>query len=417
MALDLYGHAVIGCRKIIRVLEVFSIQIGLKVPHHTTIRQWIVRYGCHSLETPLEQADDWLSIGDLTICIGKLKCLAILGVRMSHLESRADMTLSHKDVEVLGLYPTEKSTGEFIEEAFEDSAQRVGGEFLACIVDQGSDIKMGVRLFKQNHCDVKILHDISHKLSNVLEHELKNDTMWSEYIQQLNMTRKRAFQTELAVLMPKKQREKARFMDISNDVQWPDRIRKSKSDGHMTSISEKRYQDYFGWMDRFVISLDEWNAMVNILNFIKDTVRRYGISKDIYAYLEMVISEAAINEERLQKFSTKALSAVSAEVEKLNEGQTMICSTEVIESIFGKFKAINECLQGITSNVLGMCSFIGRVKTIDEIKAVMEKCSVKKAQAFIKEKFGQTLCGLRKVFFPSSKRTEFDMSNSVASTA
>jgi len=73
---------------------------------------------------------------------------------------------------------------------------------------------MGARLFQQNHSIVELLHDISHKLSNVMEHELKNDKNWSAYLQELNMTRRRVFQTELSALMPKKQREKARFMDI-----------------------------------------------------------------------------------------------------------------------------------------------------------------------------------------------------------
>ena len=143
MSLDLHGHATVGCRKIVRILEVFANNIELPVPHHTTIRQWIIRNGCHCLQSPLEKADDWISIGDLTISVGKLKCLAILGVRMNQLDTRGDLTLSHKDVEVIGLYPTEKSTGKFVEMAYEDSAKRIGGDFLANVLDQGSDIKNG----------------------------------------------------------------------------------------------------------------------------------------------------------------------------------------------------------------------------------------------------------------------------------
>ena len=101
----MHGHATIGCRKIIRVLEVISKHSNLSVPHHTTVRQWVIRYGCYNLQTPLEHANDWISIGDLTISVGKLKCLAILGVRMSYLKLREDLTLSHKDVEILGSFP------------------------------------------------------------------------------------------------------------------------------------------------------------------------------------------------------------------------------------------------------------------------------------------------------------------------
>lgn len=391
-----------------RILEVFANQIDLDIPHHTTIRLWVIRYGCYSLQIPLDQADDWLSVGDITVSVGKTKCLVVLGVRMKHLESSENLILTHADVEVLGLYPTEKSTGEFVKEAFEDSVKRIGGNFLAFILDQGSDIKKGAKLFQQTHPDVKILHDIAHKLSNVVEFELKNDEKWSEYIQQLNMTRKRVYQTELAALMPKKQREKARFMDIGHDVHWPERIKNSKANGYLDCISEERFKDYLGWMEGFTLSLDEWGFIENVGEFIKSTIRTNGLSIDVYNYIQMFLDEVAIEGERLQKFCSRVLHAVWEEVVKLDVGQMLICSTEIIESIFGKYKAINEGLHGITSNILGICTFVGRKKTISEIVEAMEKCSVKSAAAFIRQKFGATIDYLRKKFFPTKKRTKFD---------
>lgn len=398
-------------------MKVFASQIGSKIPDHTTIRQWLLRFGCQNLQSPLEKADDWVSIGDLTIGMGKLKCLVILGLRMSILETRNDLTLSHRDVEVIGLYPTEKSTGKFIGGAYEDSAERVGGNFLANVLDQGSDIKMGARLFQKNHSTVKLLHDISHKLSNIMEHELKDDKNWSAYIQQLNMTRKRVYQTELSALMPKKQREKARFMDISYLVYWPERIKGSKAKGFLSSISEDRYKDYMGWIDGFIILLDQWSFMVSTVKLIKETVRIYGYSMDVYIYLKMIFDEAAIEEECLQKFVIKCLNTLFEEVEKLDEGQTLIGSTEIIESTFGKYKAINEGLHGITGNILGICTFIGREKNAKDIQEAMEKCSVKKATEFMKQKFGQTLSSLRKRFFPGFKRTKFDSNKEMVLTA
>jgi hypothetical protein len=359
LSLGLHKHATVGCRKIARILEVFSSQIGLSIPHHTTIRQWIIRQGCHSLQRPLKKADDWISIGDLTISAGKLKCLAILGVRMNQLKTRKDLTLSHKDVEVIGLYPTEKSTGKFVEEAYEDSAKRIGGNFLANILDQGSDIKMGARLYQQSHPKVKILHDISHKLSNVMEHTLSNNKSWSAYVQQLNKTRRRVYQTELSALMPKKQREKARFMDIGYLVNWPDRIIRSKLNGGLRSISEGRYQDYLGWIDKFTPLLDQWKSMVGIVKLIKETVRKYGYSMDVYTYLKMMFDEAAIEKEQVQEFILKCLNTLYEEVVKLDAGQTLIGSTEVIESVFGKYKAINEGLHGVTGSILGISTFVG----------------------------------------------------------
>ncbi len=394
-------------------MKVFANWIDLKIPHHTTISQWIIRLGCQTLQAPLEKANDWTAIGDLTIGQGKLKCLAILGVKMSLLEKRNNLTLSHKDVEVIGLYPTEKSNGKFIEKAYEDAKERIGGNFLANVIDQGADIKKGAILFQQAHPKLKLLHDISHKLSNIMQHELENDKIWSLYIQQLTMTRRRVYQTELAALMPKRQLEKARFIDVGYLVHWASRIKRSKSQGCLNSISEVRYQDYFGWIDSFIISLDQWEAMVSIVNLIKETVRDYGYSRAIYNYLKMILNKAAVKGEPLRNFIVKCLNTVLEEVKKLNRGQTLIGSTEVLESIFGKYKAINEGLQGITGKILGICTFVGREKSGEHICEALEKCSVKKAAEFVKQKFGQTICALKKSFYPRIKKTKFDIEQEV----
>jgi hypothetical protein len=50
----------------------------------------------------------------------------------------------------------------------------------------------------------------------------------------------------------------------------------------------------------------------------------------------------------------------------------LIGSTEVIESVFGKYKSIIEGLRGITRNILGICTFVGRKKNVQEIKESME---------------------------------------------
>ncbi len=150
-----------GCRKISRVFQVINQQ----GPHHTTIRQWIIRNGCYVLNASLEKGGDWVVIADLTIDIGKMKCLGIVEVRMSRLKD--DLTLNHQDVEILGLHPVNKSNGLIILAALEEARERLGEDFLAIVTDQGPDIKKGAKLFSDKYPNTKILHDIPHKLAIV----------------------------------------------------------------------------------------------------------------------------------------------------------------------------------------------------------------------------------------------------------
>jgi hypothetical protein len=285
---------------------------------------------------------------------------------------------------------------------------------LATILDQGSDIKRGANQFRQNHPKVKLLHDISHKLSLVMEYELKDDPQWSDYIKLITLTRKRVYQTELAAIMPQRQREKARFMDIGHLVEWPDRIHKSKRNGLLSIIAEERCQDYLGWINGFTEQLEEWKIMVGTVNMFKNTVREFGISQDVYLYLKIYLEEPAIEGDRLRNFILNVLGTVKEEVDKLDEGQTLICSTEVLESGFGKYKLINEGSQGITGSIVGMAAFVGKEPNINDIKEVMESCSVKAALEWIRQRFGKTIASLRKRFCSNKKGTNFDSRQDMA---
>ena len=52
-------------------------------PAANTGQNWILRIGLYELNRPKEMADDWVLILDHTIQIGKVKCLIVVGFRLS----------------------------------------------------------------------------------------------------------------------------------------------------------------------------------------------------------------------------------------------------------------------------------------------------------------------------------------------
>lgn len=403
LSMDLYREASIGYQTISNVIKVISKQL-ISIPHYSTVRLWITRAGCYTLNKPIERGQDWVAIGDLTIDVGKVKCLAILGTRMNKLESRGDYILSHEDVVLLGLHPTEKSTGEFNYDSFTETLK---GDFQALVIDQGSDIKMGARLFSNNNPNIKIIFDIAHKLSLIVEHELKNDPIWKSYTQKLTETGRLLAQTEFAALKPGNQRSKARFMDVGYLIRWRSKISEIKEKGHLDSVKEERYQKYFGWLPEYKSITDIFEFMAGTVDFVKGILRKFGLSRETFLYIKMFFetSDATVNE-RLSLFVKKVVVSVEEECKKLDEGQILICSTEVLESVFGKFKAvINSGHQGITSNILGIATLVGPKRTREEVKEAMEGCSVKTLKKWVADKIGTTLGSIRHRFF---KETKFD---------
>jgi hypothetical protein len=402
--------ATLGCSKVAATLRVIFGEIGKKTPHHTTIRNWMIRNGCYNLKKPIEKSDDWIAIADVTIGLGKLKCLAILGVQMSKLKKRTDYTLNHKNVEILGLHLTEKATGEFAYKSFEETRNRIGFDFLGAVTDQGPDIRNGGKQFQGYHPNTVIIHEIPHKMSLVMERTLKDDVMWTEFTKKIAETKRFIQQTELAAMLPPNQRSKARFMDIGYILDWPERVLEAKKSGRLDSIPEGRYQQYFGWIKEFLSPISNWKFMVGALDMIKGICREHGLSHDTYEYLRLFFAEASssIDDDALKEFLKNALKAVEEESRKLKEGEVMLCSTEVLESIFGKYKELNYGSQGINGNILGLATFVGPELTEQTVKEAMEGCSTNSGINWIKQKVGNTLGSLRHRFFREIKGTKFD---------
>ncbi len=406
LALDLYGQATLGCSKVAAVLKVIFKGIIKRTPHRTTVRNWFIRNGLHNLEKPIQTSDDKVAIGDITISLGKLKCLAIFGARQSKLEQRENYTLSHQDVEILGLYVTEKATGDFVQQSFEEAHNRIRTDFIGIVIDQGGEMKKGCRQYQNKHTSSVIIHDIKHKMSLVMEHALKENFVWIEFNKKMLETRRLIQQTEFAAMAPPTQRSKARFMDIGYILNWRKRVLRAKENGHLDYIPHKRYEEYFGWLKEYEKAFEDWDFMEGAVDMINSVCREHGISHETYEYLKMNFEEAfSVDDEYLIKFLKEALKSVEEESCKLKPEQVMLCSTEVVESIFGKFKELNSGGKGIGSNILGLATFVGPKLTEESVKEAMESCSTKKGLNWIKKKVGTTLGSIRNHIF---KGTKFD---------
>lgn len=332
--------------------------------------------------------------------------MAVIGVRMSRVEWLNSYTLAHRDMTILGLYPTESSTGEFVQKSLQDARNRVGNDFQALVIDQGSDIKKGARLFKEQYQGIKIIHDITHKLSLVMERALEHNPAWRAFIKKLLDTRQLIQQTEFAAMMPPRQRAKGRFMDIGYLVEWPERILQSRENGYLATIEDKRYEKYFGWIKEFESPLFDWNYMYKAVDLIKCAFRDYGLSRETYEYTQAFFEEVLPTEKTaLDLFTGAILNTVQEECNKLNENETLICMTEVLESIFGKLKVLISGNHGITGNILGLAALVGPEQSEAAIKQAMEGSSIKEAQGWVEEKLSGRIGKLRHRYFTSFKGT------------
>jgi len=108
-----------------------------------------MRNGYSKLHIQFPEGGTWVVLGDVTVDIGKVKGLVTVGVNLDKLEERGDYKLFLEDLHIIGIHPTESSTGEFANKTFEEARQKIGTSSLAgMVIDQGSDLKKGGKLLQ-----------------------------------------------------------------------------------------------------------------------------------------------------------------------------------------------------------------------------------------------------------------------------
>lgn len=392
------------------MLGILKQELGIdKVPHFTTIRQWVLKRGyTEIMHRTFEQAKDWGAILDLTVSIGALKCLLVLGVRLSLLKARDDLTLTHSDVRVLGIYFTTKSSGEFIDESLKNAEKKIGHPFASLLLDQGSDVTKGAKTYCEGSKKTIIVHDISHKIANTLEKKLKNDPYWKQFCEHLTSTKLAVQQTiDLAALMPPKLRSQARYMSIDVLMNWVNRFQESKRAGHMNSISQERLNEYFGWLSVFEPHIEDWKQIVSIGETVKHVVSTRGLSQKVYNELENLFSDQFPNATtKVIDFIDAMMNVIWDEVEQLKPRQMALGDGRVIESIFGKFKqSISSQLQGITISALGIATFMANNEMTD-VKKAMEVTTIGQVIEWGKKHITNSIISMRRKFFPHKKRNK-----------
>jgi hypothetical protein len=207
--------------------EIWQEEEGVQVnPSFSIIRQWLGRIGLFELKREKEKREDWIFITDLTLELGKEKCLVILGVSQEHYlaevvsKSRA---LNHQDVEVLGIEIMTSTKGELIQEKLEEVSKRVGTP-RQIVSDHGSDLHKGIKLYQENKQEVIHTYDLTHQIALLLKQELEADKQYIKFCQRCHQCRQEIQQTELLFISPPSQRSKSRYFNLENLILWGQKI-------------------------------------------------------------------------------------------------------------------------------------------------------------------------------------------------
>ncbi len=316
--------------------------------------------------------------------------------------------LSHEDVEPIALLPVKKSNGEIVFQQLEETIDKTGvpREILG---DQGPDLKAGIERFCRKHPQTCSIYDIKHKSAALLKHTLQHDEHWKEFTEKAAQSKSQIQQTALSFLAPPNQRTKARYMNLEILVRWGQRAlgvldrlenRTDLRDSH------EKLKTKLGWLKRFRDHLKEWEALLDVAITTECFVRKNGLWKGCEEELSIRLNHCGASPKVLQ-LRDQLLAFVKSESLKARPEEHLLGSSEIIESVFGKLKRLeqNQAKSGFTSLVLSVAAVVSET-TQEVVQNAMETVPTKKVLEWTKKHLGQSVQAKRKIAFSNASNSE-----------
>jgi hypothetical protein len=402
LSLQLYLHASFGCRGVSWVLRLLAGYLPLGVPASTTVLNWCYRLGLAVLQRPLPRRDDWIFVVDLTVALGELKCLVVLGIPVARL-AETGYSPCHRDMTVLAVAVTTSSTGVWVAGILEQVRAHTGVP-VQIVADHGSDVRKGIALFRQQASRCVETYDISHAIATQLKAHWRDDGHWQGFLQQAGATLSHFQQTDLALLLPPRQRSKARYMAIDAHIDWAQRLIAYHDRGDFSAIGRPcvfsadawarlratqgqrrvdplraligqryetraalcealhaagatashdlddtfwrladrgyaRFLDAFDWVLSYRAVLPEWTQTIAVSKTIQTVLKTRGLSRATPTLVQAELAAQGPLAAPVADFQRRLLQHVEHEAAKLPEDATWLASSDVIESVFGHYKA------------------------------------------------------------------------------
>jgi hypothetical protein len=376
----------------------------------STIRKWFLRVGLYELRRKREWRNDWIFIIDTTVELGSQKAMVVLGISQKQLQEKIDNcsgSLSHQDVNILALEIMNSTRGELIEKKLDELSEKVGNP-IQIVADHGSDLASGIKRYQQNHPEIIYTHDVTHGMALILKHELIKSEKYQAFLKKCHQCRQELQQTGLSFLSPPKQRSKCRYFNVERLVDWAIKIGKSPWDtvrelavNMEEDMLKKKLVEKLAWILDYEEDLKRWSSMVKMTRTLEKQLKTQGINQKSLDNFQANIDN--LDDNYLPKFKENIVNYLRRETSKIQNTNTFLATSDVLESLFGKYKIFSDRspLKHISQLLLVMILSTTNLTT-SLIKEALETIRFIDVETWATEVFGLSELSKRKTLFAAS---------------
>jgi len=404
-------QAVVSYRSVPKILDIFNRYTPLSLcwtPHFTSVINWTLRLGLGLLQEVKPISTQWIAIIDHSIDIGTKKALVVLRVTADALQKRGS-AITLEDCECIGLTVSDKITGESISEEL-TTIFKQSGHPCAVIKDKDATLNKGVSLWQErNKANTAIIDDIGHVVANALKKQFEKTKSYTEFKRLSSQGAARLRQTNLAFLIPPKLRSKGRFQSISHLGKWGEKV--------LDKFSVKGRAKKNSLLDRFRIAFPDLSALrpfiktfaqaVHMTSQIMKCLKNEGLSQRSYDHCK-ALNDSLPVQSKVKKEIRSWLDEHLMVYHRLGIPNLLV-SSDIIESLFGRFKQVIERSPQADMNrtVLLIPALCGKVDENTVLRTFSQTCHAE-LKKWDDDNIPYTVRKNRQLFFASNESKNWE---------
>ncbi|NLB26678.1 MAG: hypothetical protein GX820_08305 [Bacteroidales bacterium] len=374
--------------KILKIInETFDNLLG-KIPCYNTIENWVKKCGLSLYNSSGERlrSGKYAQIVDESMMIGSEKLLLTLAIPAQH----QGAPLNCSNINILDMAVAESWNSERVKTQLESATSRVGNPPEYVISDNAIILSKGIKSAGFKH-----QRDISHSLGMFLERTYKNEPDFITYCKLMTEPKFKYNMKRVAYLLPPKQRTIARFINMSDWIKWSSKLLEIY---HTLSKQEKLI---FSFIPSNASLIEELSEVMRCINNIESLCKNKGLSEETVVKCQQEIKKGLLNgNQRMIQLGEDIGEFLKEEIKNVKTGTTHNNSSDIIESIFGKYKSRKSPnkLNGVTSFILFMPLYTRLSGNYDHkfnFKKALENNTIKDINLWSKENLSQNLMQLR----------------------
>jgi hypothetical protein len=241
---------------------------------------------------------------------------------------------------------------------------------------------------------IGVIDDVGHEAANALKAEYAGLKPFKQFIKVIDRGAKRIRQTNLASLLPPKIRTKGRFQGITRVAKWADTMLEFISRKGRTNKGNdvNRIRQAFSGLSQLSAFLAKFTFSCTVVSDFLKLFKNRGINQKTYRegkQLLQSLPESSKLKKRLLIWLEKILNLQC----RLSIKQTPLpVSSDVVESLFGKFKTIiQRNPAGELNRLVYVIPILCGIHNLDSIDSSLKNTTHRDLQAELNKEIPDTL--------------------------